>query len=473
MPGNSFQLEIGMDQLEIHLHTMPFAAVFFDVHGRIVETNAILLQATGHTYEEIKQKTYRDLFVTKDSFEAWLSYCNIMYERFSQTPRSLLRLKSGSTCMCDLMIYSGNKEPVIHYVILPGIQEAQGKSDVPFFYQQIVRDVNLGIILLNKEARIVEISNKACSILGVRKTEVINQTIEDAFPGMEEGQGFISPTLLEGITVSDKPYSWNNGEQRFELIVDSDVFRDAEGQIKGGYYIFKNITNMRSLEEKIERSDRLAMIGQIAAGTAHEIRNPLTSINGFLQMMRGSLEEAGMQKEKSYTDIMLVEIKRINDLVSEFLLLSKQKEIRYKPVDIEQVLTEILPIVRNEALLQGIEIVVEHESPLPLIMGDSELLKQVFLNISKNGIEAMGGKGQLTVRVTARQGGLEITIHDTGPGIPPYLADKIFEPFFTTKENGTGLGLPVCQKIIHDMGGSIRISNKGFGTMFHIILPSC
>lgn len=473
MSRNSFQLEIGMDQLEIHLHTVPFAAVFFDRHGRIVEANTILLQATGHTYEEIKQKTYRDLFVTKDSFEAWLSYCNIMRERFSQTPRSLLRLKSGGTCMCDLMIYSGNTEPVIHYVILPGIQEAQGQSNLPFFYQQIVRDVNLGIILLNQEARIVEISNKACAILGVRKTEVINRTIEDAFPGMGEEQGFISSSLLNGVTVSDKPYSWNNGEQRFELIVDSDVFRDAEGQIKGGYYIFKNITNMRSLEEKIERSDRLAMIGQIAAGTAHEIRNPLTSINGFLQMMRESLEEAGMQKEKSYTDIMLVEIKRINDLVSEFLLLSKQKEIQYKPVDIEQVLSEILPIVRNEALLQGIEIVVEQEAPLPLIMGDSELLKQVFLNICKNGIEAMGGKGQLTVRVTARQGSLEITIHDTGPGIPPYLADKIFEPFFTTKENGTGLGLPVCQKIIHDMSGSIRISNKGFGTVFHIILPSC
>ncbi|WCN37818.1 ATP-binding protein [Aneurinibacillus uraniidurans] len=473
MSSNSFYLEIGMDELEIHLHTMPFAAVFFNGQGHIVEANAILLQATGHTYEEIKQKTYQDLFVTKDSFEAWLSYCDIMRERFLQTPRSLLRLKSGETCMCDLMIYRGNGEDAIHYIILPGIQEAQGPDAFPSIYQQIVREINLGIILLSKEARILEISNKACTILGVRKTEVINKTIEEAFPGMGEEQGFISSSLLSGVTVSDKPYSWNNGEQRFELIVDSDVFRDAAGQIKGGYYIFKNITNMRSLEEKIERSDRLAMIGQIAAGTAHEIRNPLTSINGFLQMMRESLEKAGMQKEKSYTDIMLMEIKRINDLVSEFLLLSKQKKIQYKLVDIKQVMCEILPIVKNEALLQGIEVRMEQEEYLPHIMGDGELLKQVFLNISKNGIEAMGGKGELTVRIVSNHGNLEITIHDSGQGIPPYLADKIFEPFFTTKENGTGLGLPVCQKIIHDMGGSIRVSSKGFGTTFHIILPSC
>lgn len=225
--------------------------------------------------------------------------------------------------------------------------------------------------------------------------------------------------------------------------------------------------------DKIERSDRLAMIGQIAAGTAHEIRNPLTSINGFLQMMNKSLAEAGMDKEKGYTDIMLIEVKRINDLVSEFLLLSKQKEIQYKLVDVEQVCMEILPIVKNEALLYGVEVVVEKENSLPLIMGDSELLKQVFLNIAKNGIEAIGGKGTLTVRFFHMESHVEITIHDTGPGIPPYLADKIFEPFFTTKENGTGLGLPVCQKIIHDMGGSIRVSSKGYGTIFHILLPSC
>jgi two-component system, sporulation sensor kinase E len=473
MPGNLFQMEMDMNQMRRHLHAVPFAAVFLDGQGNIVDANSILLQATGYTYDEIRQKTFGNLFVTKDEFSSWLHNLKIMHKKSNRMPRGLLKLHSGDTCMCDLLIYSDYKESTLHYLAIPAIRGYSDNLVLPTPYQQVIKDINLGIIILNEHARITEISDAGCVILGVERQHVINQTIEDAFPGMKEEQGFISSSLLKGRTVSDKAYSWFNGTQRFELIVDSDVLRDAAGEIKGGYYIFKNVTNMRSLADKIERSDRLAMIGQMAAGTAHEIRNPLTSINGFLQMMRKSLDEAGMEKEKDYTDIMLIEVKRINDLVSEFLLLSKQREIQYKLIDLEQVCAEILPIVENEALLRGVEVIVEKESPLPLVMGDSELLKQVFLNVTKNGIEAIGGKGTLTVQIFQTENHVEITIRDTGPGIPPYLADKIFEPFFTTKENGTGLGLPVCQKIIHDMGGSIRISSKGYGTTFYITLPSC
>ncbi|MED0678695.1 ATP-binding protein [Aneurinibacillus thermoaerophilus] len=474
MPGNILQLRMGMDELMCHLHSIPYAAFFFDKEGRVIEANSILLQATGHTYKQIKKKTHYDLFVTKDSFGAWLEHFRIMSEKSNRVPRGLLKLRSGKTCACDILIYSySSRGEEAHYITLPTIQENTNHSLLSCFYQQIIKNINLGIIILDEDACIAEISEEACKILGVEKCHVINRTIEDAFPGMKEEQGVISSALLKGVTVSDKAYSWFNGNQRFELIVDSNVLRDAAGEITGGYYIFKNVTNMSSLEDKIERSDRLAMIGQIAAGTAHEIRNPLTSINGFLQMIRKSLVEAGMEREKGYTDIMLTEIKRINELVSEFLLLSKQKEIQYKLVDVEQVFMEILPIVENEALLHGVEVLVEKESPLPLVMGDSEMLKQVFLNIAKNGIEAMGGQGTLTIRLFHTDSYVEIAIHDTGPGIPPYLADKIFEPFFTTKEEGTGLGLPVCQKIVHDMGGSIRVSNKGYGTIFHVLLPSC
>ncbi|WP_047153793.1 ATP-binding protein [Aneurinibacillus tyrosinisolvens] len=475
MPNHSFQLEISVEQMENHLHSVPFAAVFFDGDGNIVEANAVLLQATGHTYEQIKQKTFQDLFLTRGSFTSWIQHCKDTLAETKQNPRAVLKLKTGGTCTCDLVIYSYSGTRPAHYILLPKISELHNHSlfAYPYYQRQVMEDVNLGLVVLNHEARIIEISAVACEILGVKKEYVINQTIEDAFPGVGEGQHFISPAVLQGVTVCDQAFSWSNGDQRFELIVDSHVFRDTKGEIRGGYFVFKNVSNMRSLEQKIERSDRLAMIGQIAAGTAHEIRNPLTSINGFLQMMKKSLGEAGMEKEKEYTEIMLLEIKRINGLLSEFLLLSKQKEIQYKPVDIEQVCVEILPIVKNEALLQGIDVVVENEGNLPLVLGDTELLKQVLLNVTKNGIEAMGGEGTLTIRLFKANSDVEITIHDTGPGIPPYLADKIFEPFFTTKENGTGLGLPVCQKIIHEMRGSIRVSTKGYGTTFHIYLPAC
>jgi signal transduction histidine kinase len=227
------------------------------------------------------------------------------------------------------------------------------------------------------------------------------------------------------------------------------------------------------LEQQVQRSDRLAMIGQIAAGTAHEIRNPLTSIKGFLQMMHTTFQEKQMDKEQEFTQIMLTEINRINELVNEFLLLSKPKNITYDEVDVTAVLREILPIINNEALLYNVTIQYESVEPLPKVVADRELLKQVYLNICKNGIEAMVDGGNLTIteRVDEEEKKIHIDFHDTGPGIPVFVIDKIFDPFFTTKPNGTGLGLSVCQRIIHDMGGTVRVSCKGFGTTFTVSIP--
>ncbi|HBI04330.1 MAG TPA: PAS domain-containing sensor histidine kinase [Paenibacillaceae bacterium] len=347
----------------------------------------------------------------------------------------------------------------------------KGKNiDFSLFLSQIMKDIRLGIVVLDREGRIQGISRIGCEWLGVEREEVENLTVEDAFPGFGY-EHFLNRSILDGITVQDQAVSWRNGEIRYDFVVDSFVLHGLKGEILYGCYTFKNVSNLRGLEQKIERSDRLAMIGQIAAGTAHEIRNPLTSINGFLQMMGKTLEEKGMSKEKQFTDIMLREIKRINELVGEFLLLSRQKEVQYRLVDIDEVFNGILPIVESEALLHGIDVRIHKEDDSFLLVGDSELLKQVLLNISKNGIEAMGKGGVLTIELKKEEEGIEISISDTGTGIPPYLLDKIFDPFFTTKEEGTGLGLPVCHKIIHEMGGTIRVSSKGYGATFYLTFP--
>lgn len=341
------------------------------------------------------------------------------------------------------------------------------------FFRRLLSDINLGIVLINRDGRIVEVSHMACEIFGLAKHKLINANVDDVLADLPEEHRILRRTLLEGVKVKNYAITWNNGTRRYDLLIDSDTIRDEQGNAIGAYLVLKDVTNLRSLEEQIQRHDRLAMIGQIAAGTAHEIRNPLTSIKGFVQMLRHSLEEKGLQKEKQFTEIMLNELNRINALVSELLLLSKPRDVQYQLVDLNHVLADIMPIVRSEALLHGIEVVEHLDGKLPMVIGDSELLKQVFLNICKNGIEAMGSEGTLTIsyRIDEKEKTVSIDIHDTGPGIPPYVLDKIFDPFFTTKENGTGLGLPVCQRIIHDIGGSIRVSTKGFGTTFHIIIP--
>lgn len=341
------------------------------------------------------------------------------------------------------------------------------------FAGAFIQDVNLGIMLLNNQFTLVDISDMACRVLGWEREKALGRRVTELFGDMPTEHHLVQRSLLEGVSVRNHAVSWCNGVERYELLMDSNVMRDEQQQIVGAYVLFKDVSNLRSLEEQVQRSDRLAMIGQIAAGTAHEIRNPLTSIKGFLQMFKKTLRDKGMAKEVHYTEIMLTEINRINELVGEFLLLSKPKHVTIERVNVYQVMNDILPIIRSEAVLHGVHVRYEAGETVPNVVADRELLKQVFINIAKNGIEAMVEGGTLTVSVrrdSAEQRVL-IDIHDTGPGIPAFLVDKIFDPFFTTKQNGTGLGLSVCQRIIHDLGGTIRVSSKGFGTTFTLAVP--
>ncbi|WP_420852241.1 ATP-binding protein [Paenibacillus hamazuiensis] len=336
-----------------------------------------------------------------------------------------------------------------------------------------MKDVNLGVLLIDTEFKLIDISDMACRLLGLIRERVLHLPVDEIFASVPPEHRFVERTVLDGVVVRNHAVSWTHNQERYELLLDSNVLRDQSGRIVGAYIMFKDVTNLRSLEQQVQRSDRLAMIGQIAAGTAHEIRNPLTSIKGFLQVLRKTFQDQGMDKESGYTNVMLTEINRINELVNELLLLSKPKNVSFEEVDISQVLRDILPIINNEAILHGVVVHYEASYPMPKVIADRELLKQVFLNIGKNGIEAMvdGGRLTITERVDREEKRVNIDIHDTGPGIPLFVIDKIFDPFFTTKPEGTGLGLSVCQRIIHDIGGSIRVSTKGFGTTFTICIP--
>ncbi|MFS1511218.1 ATP-binding protein [Chengkuizengella sp. SCS-71B] len=360
-----------------------------------------------------------------------------------------------------------------HQGFLIMLYDLHNSNLIQHFSATFMKDVNLGVLLINKEFQLIDISDMACTIFGMKKEEVIDKSLDEIFKPVPREYQLVQRTVLEGLVTKNHAVSWINDSQRFELLMDSNTLKNSNGDTVGAYIILKDVSNLRSLEEQVQRSDRLAMIGQIAAGTAHEIRNPLTSIKGFLQVIKKSLKENQMNQEFEFTNIMLTEIDRINGLVSEFLLLSKPRDFVFEQVDLSKVMQEIKPIIHNEAILHDVEVQYHSASNLPFILANTELIKQVCLNICKNGIEAMvdGGTLSITEKIDERNKQVSIEIHDTGPGIPSFLVDKIFDPFFTTKQEGTGLGLSVCQRIIHDIGGSIRVSSKGFGTTFIISMP--
>lgn len=341
------------------------------------------------------------------------------------------------------------------------------------FAYTFMRDVNLGVLLIDTQFRLVEISGVACQLLSWERDAVLGRRMNELFGDAPSEYHLVQRSLLDGAVVRDHILSWTNEQYRYDLLMDCNVLRNEEDQIEGAYVLFKDVSNLRSLEERVRRNDRYSMVGQIAAGAAHEIRNPLTSIKGFIQMFKKTFAERGMEKEVEYSDIALSEISRINALVSEFLLLSKPKLVRVERLQVRHIWEELLPAVRGDAVLHQVKVVYEADESSCPVVADRDLLKQVLCHMTRNAMEAMVEGGTLTVAIRADEANkrMLIIIRDTGAGVPGFLMDKIFDPFFTTKENGTGLGLAVCQRIIHDIGGSIRVASKGYGTTFTISIP--
>ncbi|WP_258171079.1 ATP-binding protein [Paenibacillus sp. R14(2021)] len=443
--------------------------------------NAQFLKHTGYTESNVlhnRMTMLTDSELFKGGPEPFIpALAGSLLQANQDTTSFRIRKADGSSmCTAAKPMIAQTEQGLRCVLFLYNQDQAQDGNLIERFGETMLRDQHIGVILLHAESlHILEISPLACQLLGVTKSSVVNEPLSAFFADSMNEYKLICNALLSGEHVRNYPMTWRHGEKQTELLMDVGLLHSDRFVKEGAYIIFKDVTNLRSLETQVQRSDRLAMIGQIAAGAAHEIRNPLTAIRGFLQMFRKTMDENGMRKEKGYTEIMLNELDRINHLVGEFLLLSKPKEAVTSWIQVGDVLRGIMPVVSSEALLHNVSIQWDEGLELPRVMADGELLKQVFLNLCKNGIEAMTEGGTLSVRGYADQSTkppqLFIEIEDTGPGIPPHLVDKIFDPFVTTKQNGTGLGLSVCQRILHDFGGTIKAAAREKGALFTVVLP--
>jgi len=233
--------------------------------------------------------------------------------------------------------------------------------------------------------------------------------------------------------------------------------------------VMRDITERKRTEEMIRKSEKLSVVGQLAAGVAHEIRNPLTSLKGFLQLLNS--KNLGYE---NYFEIMQAEIERINFIVNEFMIVSNPQAVRsLEEKNLESILQSIILLLSAQANLINVQMITEYDSDIPLIKCDENQMKQVFINILKNALEAMNNGGIIRIQIKNIQPN-EILIRfiDQGIGIPEEQLPKLGEPFHSTKETGTGLGLMVTNKIIEGHNGRISIKSKvDQGTTVDIFLP--
>jgi two-component system, sporulation sensor kinase E len=235
------------------------------------------------------------------------------------------------------------------------------------------------------------------------------------------------------------------------------------------HIVVRDVTELNQSREFIQRSERLAVAGELAAGIAHEVRNPLTSLRGFTQLL-----EFQTSSKTEYVSIMLSEIDRINTIVSELLLLAKPSKIDFQKVELYQLLHNIMILMSAQANLHGVEIKLDcHDKEEYIVFGIENKLKQVFINFLKNAIEAMPDGGVIMINMEKTEGRISILFIDQGMGMPREILERVGRPFFTTKETGTGLGIMVCQSIIESHQGNMTIeSEEGKGTTIKVSLKT-
>jgi PAS domain S-box-containing protein len=354
------------------------------------------------------------------------------------------------------------------------------QRDLQEHLANIMGSITNGIIAVDLEGRITAVNRVVEMRNGVTSAEVIGQPLAQVLPAfekegvMEEVQG-----LLRGESGALHLRELDHQTQskgQMTVNIDGYPMRDAQGELKGAVLVIEDVTSRVALERQVRQAEKLAALGTLSAGLAHEINNPLGVITSRVEVVL--LEAAGMEIPKQLLEDLRVIDKhahRAARIAQGLLSFSRQSAWRLAPLDVNQVIEEILFLIEKQLSKERIRLDRCLTPGLPKVMGSANHLEQVLLNLLTNAREAMPAGGN--IRVESRPGmdgdDIEILIADTGNGIPEEHLERIFDPFFTTREGGTGLGLSISYGIVKEHGGTLNVqSDVGKGTTFTITLPS-
>lgn len=337
-------------------------------------------------------------------------------------------------------------------------QAEEKASSIEIYNENIFQSVPSGIVSFDKDFKITKINSSAEKILGLTYVETADRQHSEIFhsPIAE----FISRN--ETIEREECSYVTNSGK-RIWLGLTISPLKDRAHETIGQLLVFTDLTELKAFQSQFELRERLSSLGEMSAGIAHELRNPMGVISGYTRMLSKKVDESLLPAVESISK----EIEGMDRIISDFLSFAKPSDLVISRLNLRELIDGCMQAVEERA--ENIRIVL-HAPERLYMSGDEVLLRQCINNLFQNSIESMPDGGELHITVSTGES-LRIVVSDTGHGIPQNIKDKIFLPFYTTKERGTGLGLSIVHKILISHGGNMMVETSDTGTTFTILLP--
>lgn len=342
------------------------------------------------------------------------------------------------------------------------------------YNENILASLSSGVLVVDLNGAVTTFNRVASSLFGAPASTMIGKPLRDN-PRLEPLERLLSRTMETGVNIRRNELVITTADGReIPLGVSTSLLYSQTTGSNGAIAVFTDLSQTKSLEERVKHSEKLAILGEMAAVMAHEIRNPLNSIAGFSQLLQMKIYVS--DKLRKYVDIIVHESFRIDDLISDILDFAHQKKNIITLIDFKALADQVLSSKQALAARKGVVIETRIGDDLPAFRGDSVRLERVMLNLVNNALDATDSGGLVTLSaIRADHNGIpwiEMTVADTGCGIPPENLEDIFKPFFTTKQAGTGLGLAIIQKIAEEHLGKVTVTSDLLnGTVFTLSLP--
>ena len=366
------------------------------------------------------------------------------------------------------------------------IENAQLFTEVQnarIYNETLLQNLTTGVVAADRNGLITVFNREVEQITGLTASELLARKISNLPEALRD---ILNQTLTCGERQEDREIALRSVDKNTVLRASSSIFHGQDGEPLGALMVLTDISTLKRLEMQIRRSDRLASLGTLSAGMAHEIKNPLVSIKTFAQLLPERYQDSDFRE--TFFSLIGHEVDRIDSLVNQLLRFARPAKPLLKPMHVHEVLEKALLLIGHRLYQKDIKLTRSWQAEVDTIRADADQIEQVFLNFFINALDAMKLGGSLTVATeigttetwpTALPGDsvdvreiLRVTVQDDGSGIKPEDVAHVFDPFFTTKDYGTGLGLSVVHGIVQEHGGQIEVESElTRGTSFHILLP--